>query len=151
MAQAHLASQQDGDASDGMPVIMRPGQHYGAPLPADEDNRLSELARLSILDTSPEQRFDDITQLICSIFDVPIALVSLVDKDRQWFKSCSGLACQQTDRQSSFCAWTLIPKNPEVLVVPDATEDVRYVQFQDVSSSASQHSTTLSTHHALLD
>ena len=121
------ASQKHFDSSEGLPDVVRAGEHRGAPLPADEDNRLSELARLSILDTSPEQRFDDITQLICSIFDVPIALVSLVDKDRQWFKSCSGLACQQTDRKSSFCAWTLIPKNPEVLVVPDATEDVRCV------------------------
>lgn len=99
--------------------------HYAAPLPANEVARLEELNRLGVLDSDQEQRFDDITQLVCSIFKVPIAIVSLVDKERQWFKSCVGLKCSQTDRKSSFCAWTLVPKNPEVLVVPDATEDAR--------------------------
>ncbi|DBB02594.1 hypothetical protein WJX82_002554 [Trebouxia sp. C0006] len=100
--------------------------HHAAPLPANEVARLEELNRLGVLDSDPEQRFDDITQLVCSIFKVPIAIVSLVDKERQWFKSCVGLNCSQTDRKSSFCAWTLVPKNPEVLVVPDATEDARF-------------------------
>lgn len=99
--------------------------HHAAPLPANEVARLEELNRLGVLDSDPEQRFDDITQLVCSIFKVSIAIVSLVDKERQWFKSCVGLNCSQTDRKSSFCAWTLVPKNPEVLVVPDATEDAR--------------------------
>ena len=99
--------------------------HHAAPLPANEVARLEELNRLGVLDSDPEQRFDDITQLVCSIFKVPIAIVSLVDKERQWFKSCVGLNCSQTDRKSSFGAWTLVPKNPEVLVVPDATEDAR--------------------------
>ncbi|KAL0020911.1 hypothetical protein WJX77_010024 [Trebouxia sp. C0004] len=100
--------------------------HSAAPLPSDEDARLNALNSLGILDTAHEQRFDDITDLVCSIFNVPIAIVSLLDKERQWFKSCVGLNCNQTDRKSSFCAWTLVPKNPEVLVVPDATEDVRF-------------------------
>lgn len=106
---------------EGLPISI----HQAAPLPADEEARLAKLKKMSVLDTDAEQRFDDITQLVCSIFNVPIAIVSLVDRERQWFKSCQGLACNQTDRKSSFCAWTLVPKNPEVLVVPDATEDVR--------------------------
>lgn len=111
--------------------------HSAAPLPADEEARMKALKSLGILDSAHEQRFDDITELVCTIFDVPIAIVSLVDRDRQWFKSCVGLACNQTDRQSSFCAWTLVPKNPEVLVVPDATEDVRYPQCFSHASSCS--------------
>jgi GAF domain-containing protein len=59
---------------------------------------------------------------------VPIALVSLVDKDRQWFKSVQGLQTDNTDRQSSFCAWTLLPEHPEILVVEDATQDARFSQ-----------------------
>ena len=62
---------------------------------------------------------------MCSIFKAPIAIVSLVEKERQWFKSIVGLSVSETSRASSFCAWTLLPVNPEVLVVEDATEDPR--------------------------
>lgn len=63
---------------------------------------------------------------LCSIFRVPIAIVSLVDTERQWFKSAQGLpGVQETSRATSFCAWTLLPKNPEVLIVTDATQDER--------------------------
>ena len=116
---------------EGLPLAI----HQPAPLPANEDERLAALKHLNVLDTAQEQRFDDITQLVCSIFSVPIAIVSLIDTERQWFKSCQGLLCNQTDRKSSFCAWTLVPKNPEVLVVPDATEDVRCVAACWVSST----------------
>lgn len=126
--QYNLADKDQYKFIEGYPLSAS-APRQGAPHPADEDARLSALKRLGVLDTAHEQRFDDITQLVCSIFDVPIAIVSLVDKERQWFKSCVGLACNQTDRKSSFCAWTLVPKNPEVLVVPDATEDVRCAHF----------------------
>jgi hypothetical protein len=63
---------------------------------------------------------------LCTIFNVPIAIVSLVDTERQWFKSICGLLATETDRRSSFCAWTLLPPHPEVLVVPDAREDARF-------------------------
>ena len=64
---------------------------------------------------------------LCSIFHVPIAIVSLVDTDRQWFKSIQGLpGVSETPRTTSFCAWTLLPKNPEVLIVQDAMEDERW-------------------------
>lgn len=63
---------------------------------------------------------------LCSIFHVPIAIVSLVDTDRQWFKSAQGLGeVKETPRTTSFCAWTLLPKNPEVLIVQDAERDER--------------------------
>ena len=57
---------------------------------------------------------------------VPVCLVSIVDDDHQWFKSNQGLACSSTDRKSSFCAWTLLPQHPELLIVEDALEDARY-------------------------
>ena len=122
--QYNLARKDSYKLVEGFPLSTK-AVHQAAPLPYDEHARLSALKHLGVLDTAHEQRFDDVTDLVCSIFDVPIAIVSLIDTDRQWFKSCVGLACSQTDRKSSFCAWTLVPKNPEVLVVPDATEDVR--------------------------
>ena len=114
---------------EGYPISVYQGEHRTAPLAANEDSRLHALNQIGVLDSQQEQKVDDITELVCNIFHVPIAIVSLVDKERQWFKSCVGLNCNQTDRKSSFCAWTLVPKNPEVLVVPDATEDVRYLPY----------------------
>ncbi|KAF5838512.1 GAF domain-like protein [Dunaliella salina] len=102
------------------------GAYNGAPLPPDEEERMKTLSALKVLDTAPEERFDDLTRLACMIFKVPIALVSLVDKDRQWFKSHQGLAATFTDRKSSFCAWTLLPQHPEVLVVENTLTDARF-------------------------
>eukprot|EP00891_Asterochloris_glomerata_P001527 jgi/Astpho2/1527/Aster-05401 len=125
-----LAERGDTAAADdpnlGMPQPFDPRR--GAPLPANAAARQEELDSLKILDTARDQNFDDVTKLVSSIFDVPIALVSLVDRERQWFKSVVGLQTDCTDRASSFCAWTLLPQHPEVLVVPDATQDIR---FQD--------------------
>ncbi|KAG2454256.1 hypothetical protein HYH02_001289 [Chlamydomonas schloesseri] len=101
-------------------------EHKGAEAPLNEPDRMDYLCKLGVLDTEPEKRFDDITRLCCLVFKCPIALVSLVDKDRQWFKSVQGLPVRQTDRRSSFCAWTLLPEHPEVLVVENALEDIRF-------------------------
>lgn len=62
---------------------------------------------------------------LCELFHVPVAIVSLVDAHRQWFKSVQGLPVKSTERKASFCAWTLLPEHPEILVVPDALEDIR--------------------------
>jgi PAS domain S-box-containing protein len=97
-----------------------------APLPDNEDLRLRALYELSILDTPPEQSFDDIAQLAMMICQVPIAVVSLVDKDRQWFKSCLGLNAAETHRDVAFCAHAIL--NPQdLLEVEDATLDYRFV------------------------
>src|SRR5260370_9711853 len=72
-----------------------------AALPADEEKRLAALRELSILDTQPEERFDRITRVAAAVGHVPIALVSLVDHDRQWFNSCHGLTPAQTSRHLS--------------------------------------------------
>lgn len=72
------------------------------PIPGNESTRLETLRALNILDTSPEERFDRLTRLAKRLFGVPIALVSLVDADRQWFKSCVGLSASETSRDVSF-------------------------------------------------
>lgn len=66
--------------------------------PADEATRIETLRTLNILDSSPEERFDRLTRLAKRLFGVPIALVSLVDENRQWFKSCQGLSATETSR-----------------------------------------------------
>ena len=93
-------------------------------LSTDEFSRLKGLEDLGILDTLPEKRFDRITNLARLIFDVPIALVSLVDRDRQWFKSCYGLNVDSTARDVSFCGHAI--NEPAPLVVEDATQDKRF-------------------------
>ncbi|MDA8363500.1 MAG: GGDEF domain-containing protein, partial [Gammaproteobacteria bacterium] len=95
------------------PPIYRP-----APIPAFEPERLQDLYQLKILDTAAEERFDRYTSLTADLFEVPIVLVSLVDKDRQWFKSACGLSFRETTRDLAFCAHALC--EPEMLVVPNA-------------------------------
>ncbi len=96
-----------------------------APPHTDDDARIAALARLGILDTQPEERFDRITRLTARLLDTPIALVSLVDEHRQWFKSSVGLDVREASREISFCAHA-IAGDDEVMVVPDATEDLRF-------------------------
>lgn len=90
----------------------------------DEPGRLQSLRSLRILDTHPEERFDRLTRLAKRLFDVPIALVSLVDENRQWFKSIQGLDATETPRDVSFCAHAILGES--LLVVPDATKDARF-------------------------
>jgi diguanylate cyclase (GGDEF)-like protein len=94
------------------------------PTPVNENARLQSLRALNILDTSPEERFDRLTRLAKRLFGVPIALISLVDADRQWFKSCQGLDVRETPRGISFCGHTIL--GDEVMLVPDATLDERF-------------------------
>lgn len=95
-----------------------------APITAFESERLQDLYALKILDTAAEERFDRYTSLAADIFDVSIALVSLIDKDRQWFKSACGLAAKETSRDVAFCAHAIL--EPEMLVIPDARNDLRF-------------------------
>jgi len=95
-----------------------------APLPEGEEQRLAELYRLNILDTGPEDRFDRITRLAAAIFDAPYAFVSLIDRDRQWFKSCFGLDLKETSREVAFCSYAIL--NPEVMIVADTFLDSRF-------------------------
>lgn len=93
-------------------------------IPVDEEERLKQLRSLTILDTPPEERFDRVTRMAKRLFGVPIALVSLVDENRQWFKSCFGLSVTETDRGISFCGHAILNKG--VLVINDATKDERF-------------------------
>ena len=93
-------------------------------IPDDEQVRLNQLRALAILDTPPEERFDRVTRMAKRLFGVPIALVSLVDENRQWFKSCMGLDVSETDRRISFCGHAILNKG--VLIINDATQDERF-------------------------
>lgn len=91
----------------------------------DEQLRLQSLRSYNILDTAEERNFDDITELAASICNTPIALISFVDGDRQWFKSHYGLDTRQTDRCHSFCSHAI--EHPEILMqIEDALEDPRF-------------------------
>lgn len=96
-----------------------------APIPADEQQRLEALKRYEVLDTPSEQEFDDLASLAAQICQTPIAMVSLIGKDRQWFKSKVGISATETSRDAAFCAHTILHKD-EVMEVRDAETDPRF-------------------------
>jgi len=92
--------------------------------PQEEQARLETLRSLGILDTPPEERFDRLTRMAKRLLGVPIALVSLVDENRQWFKSCFGLNVSETSRDISFCGHAILGN--DLFIIPDTIMDERF-------------------------
>ena len=95
-----------------------------APLPEDERARIENLREFKVLDTEPEEVFDEITRLAALISQTPTALITFVDSDRQWFKSHFGFDVRETTRDLSFCAHAILQEGPTV--VRDALDDERF-------------------------
>jgi len=103
------------------------------PVPKNEAKRIQVLWQYDILDTVPEEVFDDLADLAAKICGAPIALITLVDEDRQWFKARIGTTISETGRDISFCAHAILQK--DLLIIPDATLDERFKNNPLVTAS----------------
>lgn len=95
-----------------------------APIPANEAERMADLLALGLLDTPREPRFDTIADLAADVFDMPRVFVTLVDRERMWWKAISGFEGDAASRDLGFCSHAIL--EPDVMVVPDAAEDPRF-------------------------
>jgi signal transduction histidine kinase/FixJ family two-component response regulator len=119
-------------AFNPVPGVSLGGTVFAFPLPSNETERLEALRRYNILDTPPEESFDRITALAARLFDVPIAIVSLVDEFRAWFKSCYGFDSREIGRESTICSFAVLSN--DVLVIPDTRNDSRVASMPSVAS-----------------
>lgn len=102
-----------------------------AETPPNEQQRLAHLQNINILDTPREDRFDRITRILCRVLDVPFAAISLIDENRQWFKSIQGADITETPRSTSFCAHAILEER--TLIIPDTHADTRFADNPQVT------------------
>ena len=95
-----------------------------AALPTNEDERLKKVMDLGLLDSAPEERFDIITREAMTAFNVPISTITIMDKNREWYKSCQGLDVKEAPREISFCAHAMLSR--DMFVVEDTLSDERF-------------------------
>eukprot|EP01026_Neomeris_dumetosa_P040755 TRINITY_DN33735_c0_g1_i1.p1 TRINITY_DN33735_c0_g1~~TRINITY_DN33735_c0_g1_i1.p1 ORF type:complete len:652 (-),score=64.98 TRINITY_DN33735_c0_g1_i1:946-2901(-) len=101
--------------------------YSGAPTPSNENQRLKTVQGLGKIDWVSSSIFDDFTEFVCQTLDIPMGVVTIIAEDIQWFRSAQGLGdVTETPRSISFCAWALLPQNPEVLIVNDTHKDLRF-------------------------
>lgn len=114
-----------GKGAKSVPIQWARTTRFKVPIPKDEPDRLIDLHQFAILDTLPEAEFDHIALLASQICQTPIAVISLVDSDRQWFKSKVGLSFSETSRDVAFCAHAIMQH--DLFIVSDASKDKRFV------------------------
>ncbi len=95
-----------------------------APIPGDEDKRIEAVHKMAILDTKPEERFDRLTKEAVEKLHVPISTITILDSDREWFKSCQGLDEREGRREISFCGHALLASS--LFIVEDTLQDPRF-------------------------
>jgi len=107
-------------------LLRQASQWVRALRPPDEEKRIATLHKLGILDTEKEERFDRITRLAAAMFNVPVALISMVDSERQWIKSAAGVDVTETPRDEAFCSHVVAGRQP--LLIQDARNDPRFAE-----------------------
>jgi two-component system, OmpR family, sensor histidine kinase VicK len=110
--------------SQPIPIGWAPQTKFRVPIPFNEPERLATLRSCQILDTPSEEVFNDIIELAAGICGAPIAMISLVDSERQWFKAKLGISATETPRDIAFCAHAIMER--DLFVIPDATADRRF-------------------------
>jgi len=126
-------TERSGGPSISLPIDWSKATQFKIPIPRDEKQRLAALRSYRILDTGPEEVFDDITLLASHTCQTPVALLVMLDSSRQWFKAKVGIDAAETPREMAFCAHTIMQR--DLLIVPDASLDKRFANNPLVTSS----------------
>lgn len=132
LTEKNLSSRQCGAAAREETLLSSNVHSYATPpIPANESERLHAVKHLNILDTPPEERFDKITKAAAEELHVPICTITIVDANREWFKSCVGTTATEGPRETSFCGYTII--TGKIFVIKDTLEDPRFADNPQVT------------------